>query len=695
MNDPEQTAAVEALVEALAEGRLDAADRLRLARLMESDPQTAASVRGQLAMSRMLQVWHAGADPGFAARIETLARSNRHSQRVASAHAISRRIRERGLSMRRRQRGWLAPAVWAAAAAILIVSVLTFAMPGSNPYAADVTAGGATLAAGRSVGPGGRLGPAASFTVANSLDIRLIDRTTLRFAPGRYALSSADSGVTVELVDGTVRAEVAAQPVGRTLRFATPHAEAVVLGTSLDLTVDRSGTHLAVSHGRVRLRGRSSGEIVVVAGGAASVGLDGQLRPDPPSAIAALPARPAEGLVDLIGVGTWLAMPGSVEDRRFDDLMLPRLAELGVRHLRDIARLPGGVGEHAAQRERWRLLAAAGIDAMWVVQDPDPQTGTLAQLADLGGGCVRIVSGPDEPDRLRPDLDHAALRRGLVQLHAAVQAGAPGVQVCGTVFADSRRIGQVGDCADVVDFAGMKHMLASRHPETTGWGDGGYGSLPWALAQAGRQAPGRPIILARAGYHAALTGNDGHLGTPEDVIALYLPRLVLAYADAGVHRAYLADLIDREESGIAGAWGLLRSDGTPKPAFHALRGFINVFSGSDAGADVAAVVDPLMSVSAESSLRRQLFRRRDGTSLLAMWLPEPVYDPTSGVRLMPGTRRATVGFDPRIATITAHVFDGEGIVRSADLQARPTGSGRREVVVDVGAGLVVLSTGRR
>ena len=64
----------------------------------------------------------------------------------------------------------------------------------------------------------------------------------------------ATSATPYLLEAGSVAAVVGPQPRGRPLRFRTPQAEAVILGTEFRLNCNASTTHLAVEEGKVQLR---------------------------------------------------------------------------------------------------------------------------------------------------------------------------------------------------------------------------------------------------------------------------------------------------------------------------------------------------------------------------------------------------------------------------------------------------------
>jgi ferric-dicitrate binding protein FerR (iron transport regulator) len=94
------------------------------------------------------------------------------------------------------------------------------------------------------------------------------DGTRLSLAPQTSIASITDAaGKRVALDRGRVSAEVAKQPAGRPLVFATPHGEARVLGTTLLLRVTPDATELEVKTGSVRLTRAKDKAGVDVAGG--------------------------------------------------------------------------------------------------------------------------------------------------------------------------------------------------------------------------------------------------------------------------------------------------------------------------------------------------------------------------------------------------------------------------------------------
>ena len=108
------------------------------------------------------------------------------------------------------------------------------------------------------------------------------DRTQLELGPGTELREVVErGGKRLVVVRGRVTATVAKQPAGQPFVLVTPHGEAKVLGTTLRLSVDPSGTRLDVIEGKVRLS-RLDGKTVDVPSGQyalAAAGVDLAPRP--------------------------------------------------------------------------------------------------------------------------------------------------------------------------------------------------------------------------------------------------------------------------------------------------------------------------------------------------------------------------------------------------------------------------------
>ena len=85
-------------------------------------------------------------------------------------------------------------------------------------------------------------------------------------------------------------------------------------------------------------------------------------------------------------------------------------------------------------------------------------------------------------------------------------------------------------------------------------------------------------MATESGYHTALSWDGSHPAVTESAQARYIPRLSLEFYEAGLPRTYMYELIDQGTSLThrEDHFGLLRNDGTEKPAFRALASMIAI-----------------------------------------------------------------------------------------------------------------------
>jgi hypothetical protein len=175
------------------------------------------------------------------------------------------------------------------------------------------------------------------------------DGSTLEVGPATvvaaFAAGGGGRGQRVMLAVGTLRAEIAAQPVGRPFVVATPHGEATVLGTRFTLAVTADATTLAVEEGTVRLARSGDAEGTIVPRG--ETAQIGALAPRSDGGA----ARPTAVLV-----------VGSTKLPRGDEMMARRLESLGfgLRLRKDGA----AVGDEVRQSAVVVISSSAGSEVV-------------------------------------------------------------------------------------------------------------------------------------------------------------------------------------------------------------------------------------------------------------------------------------------------------------------------------------------
>lgn len=121
----------------------------------------------------------------------------------------------------------------------------------------------------------------------------------------------------------------------------------------------------------------------------------------------------------------------------------------------------------------------------------------------------------------------------------------------------------------------------------------------------------------------------------EAVAARYLPKLLLEGVRRGIPRTYLFDLVDRFEDPklekIHAHFGLLKVDGTPKPAFGSVARLMAELR--DPAGTVRASAAPLLvrpGAPLPEDLRMVALRHSDGSVVLALWRERSLWDITTG-----------------------------------------------------------------
>ena len=130
----------------------------------------------------------------------------------------------------------------------------------------------------------------------------------------------------------------------------------------------------------------------------------------------------------------------------------------------------------------------------------------------------------------------------------------------------------------------------------------------------------------------------------------YVPRLLFEYFNRGVQRTYLYELVDqgadpdkdeRDEN-----FGLLRYDGTEKPAYGALENLIGLLE--DPGPPFeAGSLDYSLGGEVES-VHRTLLQKRDGRFYLVLWQEVPSYNLETGRDLYVEPQRVQLTLDEPI-----------------------------------------------
>ena len=326
--------------------------------------------------------------------------------------------------------------------------------------------------------------------------------------------------------------------------------------------------------------------------------------------------------VNSIGVNTHL----NYFDRIYGNFPLVEheLKSIGILHLRDGAHLQND-DYNEMLYARWIKLAGLGI-RFDVVLDPRSNLGPLnpallSRIDALSGHTIESFEGPNELDISNmkdwPSVDRD-FDRELFDSTRSI-ADARHIKVFGPSLAFASHSPQLGDLSEHIDLANIHPYPAGKMPSII---------FPEQIDLAKVMAGSKAIIFTESGYHDALNDRRGQPAVSETAAAKYIPRLFLEDFAHGVVRTYLYEFMDEApDPGLTDAelhWGLVRADGTEKPAFLAMKNLIAELSDTAEPAQLQHI-DWALS-SADPRIHDLLLEKSNGVFDLIFWQEISSYD---------------------------------------------------------------------
>lgn len=329
--------------------------------------------------------------------------------------------------------------------------------------------------------------------------------------------------------------------------------------------------------------------------------------------VTAEPARAADAFVDFFGVNTHLGYYDTAY-RDYEGIVKPRLLELGVRHIRDGTFSDDVLGKYVD-------LGQHGIRLLFITDSK-----RAVERAQKLRPVLFAIEGGNEPDGREGDWV-AHTRAEQQKLYEAVK-GDPATRdlpVAVSSLANLRGSpAKLGDLRLYLDFGNI-HPYAAGNPPSRHWGWGL--SMDQAILEARKVSAEKPILVTECGYHNRME-EKGHPGVSETAEAKYLPRLLFVYFNRGMTKAYKYELLDEKPdpafSDMERHFGLVRTNGIPKPCFIALKNLLHLLA--DPGAPVPTGSLAFQLSGATNNLCHTLLQKRDGAFWLALFHEAVSYD---------------------------------------------------------------------
>ena len=373
-------------------------------------------------------------------------------------------------------------------------------------------------------------------------------------------------------------------------------------------------------------------------------------------------AQSAFDFVNSIGVNTHL----NYFDRTYGNFQLVEreLKSIGIRHVRDGVHLVNA-DYNKAVYDRWSQLGSIGVrfDA---VLDPRSALGTLTgdkldQVEKLAGDKIESFEGPNEldisniPDWASVDREY---QKDVYQSVKSMTSAKP-IDTIGPSLAFASKGSSVGNISDRVDYGNLHPYPAGKMPASV---------FPEQLVLAKEVSGDKKIVITESGYHNALDDHSDQPAVSETAAAKYIPRLFLENFSQGIRRTYLYEFLDEApDPGLTNFqmhWGLLRSDGSEKPAFTAVKNLINELSDSAEPAHLEQMTYSLSTSNTE--ICHLLLQKSDGQFLLILWQEVSSYDgkkqqdiavsPQPVTLMLDHSARSISTYEPTVQAQPSHVY---------------------------------------
>ena len=312
----------------------------------------------------------------------------------------------------------------------------------------------------------------------------------------------------------------------------------------------------------------------------------------------------------------------------------------GFRFIRDGLSVDVNAGSNNRYWGVMKQLTSAGVKLVivtqptylgnnkWVTAPYANQSNIDTAVNRIGASGILAFEGPNEVDNNNGfwggiPAYGANTRAYMSAMYKRVKQIAPSVTVIGLTTTSSYGSSFIGDISGSMD-AGTIHPYPN-------------GVLPASALTSAENNSGvlnaahKPWWVTETGYYTAPNATTGvyQPGVSEAAQGKYVPRLYLDYFNRGIVHTSVYEIIDEHvsQSDAESNYGLMRNDGSPKPAYTAMKNMLTLLA--DPGA--AATPKPLSYtlVGATPTIRQSLFQKRDGRYYLVLWNDVLVYN-TSG-----------------------------------------------------------------
>ncbi len=362
-------------------------------------------------------------------------------------------------------------------------------------------------------------------------------------------------------------------------------------------------------------------------------------------------ARSAYDFVNSIGLNTHL----NYFDRIYGNFPLVEreLQSIGIRFISATVFIFRTSDYNKDVYGRWIQLGKIGIrfDA---VLDPRSNLGPLTpelleNIDQLAGNTIECFEGPNELD-ISGMQDWASVDQNFQRAISAAERAIPEasrIRLIAPSLAFVAHGSELGKYDDSIDEGNLHSYPAAKMPSII---------FPEQTELARVMFGEKKIVITESGYHNALNDHTDQPATSEEAAAKYIPRLFLEDFARDIPRTYLYEFMDEApDPGLANNqmhWGLIRADGSEKPAFLSIKRLIEELADS---AEPGHLMQLAWSLSpAGKSIHHLLLQKSNGEFDLVLWQEIPSYNFTSQVEIINPDANVTLTLGPRAKNVTVY-----------------------------------------
>ncbi len=378
--------------------------------------------------------------------------------------------------------------------------------------------------------------------------------------------------------------------------------------------------------------------------------------------------RSTNAFVDSIGVNTHFYYL----DRKFADgsSIISKIKDAGIRHVREGLNID--YFKDPTKMALLNELNAAGVRFSFITSY-NLHTAAEAQawVKQFGPKKLASIENRNEPDLF--DYDPVTqtwpvqkVRDYQIALWNAFKNDptTSKIEVIGSPMISTENAELHGDSvAAYMTRANIHNYLSTRHPETLGWGGDGYGSLEYAVRRVAM--PMKPGNRAPLSTETCYQNTDNINGLPEKFSGRYIPRQYLFSFNNKIPRTYCYQFWN-EGTGNASDqdngefnFGFIRYDGSPKPAYTAVKNMIKLLKDSAGPSFTLNKLDYKLEGNV-TDVQKTLLQKRNGDYYLALWIGKASWEPNQRVEQSVADQQVTLKLPAQIRSATSYLLADDG-----------------------------------